>query len=110
MMTRESFGWVVLFLLALAVAALLLQHNHYTKVMEREKVHRDRELRITLDSLGRIESEHSARADSAGTAALYWQTIADSLNHAPIISTPVPIGIPANERRERILAGTKDPL
>ena len=98
---------IIIGLALLALIAFLALGWHNAEV---DSVTQANALQHQLDSIKAIEQVHVSRMDSAGALAAYWQTIADSLNHAPIISTPVPIGIPANERRERILAGTKDPL
>lgn len=91
----------------LALVAFLATGWHNAKV---DSVTQANALQHQLDSIKAIEEVHVSRMDSAGALAVHWQHVADSLKHAPILSTPVPVGIAPNDRRERILAGTKDPL
>ena len=98
---------IIIGLALLALIAFLAMGWHNAEV---DSVTQANALQHQLDSIKAIEQVHVSRMDSAGALAAYWQHVADSIKHAPLTFTPVPVGIPPNDRRERILAGTKDPL
>jgi len=98
---------IIIGIALLALIAFLAIGWHNAEVDSVTQAHA---LQHQIDSIKAIEQVHVSRMDSAGALAQHWKALADSLSNAHTPSTPVPVGIAPNARRERILAGTAVPL